>query len=77
LCLAVSFPCDLSKIIKGRPFRVHLHNGKQRHVVVGGNAGGGLINDSLASASSLPGREDVEQGGGGANGDRGARLERV
>jgi hypothetical protein len=47
--------------------------------VVGGNAGGGLINDGLASGSSLPGSPE---GGGGVsrrkgNGDRGARLERV
>jgi hypothetical protein len=44
LRLAVSFPCNSSDIIKGREFRVHLHNGEQQRVVVGGNAGGPLIN---------------------------------
>jgi hypothetical protein len=58
LCLAVSFPCDSSKAIKRGP-RVHRHNGKQRHAVVGGNAGGGLINNGLASGSSLPPRKGV------------------
>jgi hypothetical protein len=64
LCLAVSFPCNSSNIVRGRKFRVHLHNGEHQHVVVGGNAGGGLINDGLASGSSLPGRGGGEQGGG-------------
>jgi hypothetical protein len=36
LCLAVSVPCNSSNIIKGGGFRVHLHNGEQHHVVVGG-----------------------------------------
>jgi hypothetical protein len=45
LGLTVSFPCDSSKITKGRGLRVLLHNGKQQRVVVGGNAGGGLINE--------------------------------
>jgi hypothetical protein len=39
LCLAVSFPCNSSKIIKGGGFWVHLHNGEQHRVVVGGSAG--------------------------------------
>jgi hypothetical protein len=39
LCLAVSFSCNLSKIIKGSDFRVHLHNGKHQRVAVGGRAG--------------------------------------
>jgi hypothetical protein len=39
LCLAVSFPCNSSKIIKGGGFWVHLHNGKHQRVVVGGSAG--------------------------------------
>jgi hypothetical protein len=39
LCLAVSLPCTLSKIIKGGIFRVHLHNGEHQRVVVGGSAG--------------------------------------
>jgi hypothetical protein len=39
LCLAVSFPCNSSKIIKGEGFRIHLHNGEQQRVVVGGSAG--------------------------------------
>jgi hypothetical protein len=39
LCLAVSFPCNSSKIIKGGGFRVHLHNGEHHRVVVGGSAG--------------------------------------
>jgi hypothetical protein len=29
---------------------------EQQHVVAGGSAGGGLINDGLASGSSLPGK---------------------
>jgi hypothetical protein len=39
LCLAVSFPCNSSKIIKGGGFRIHLHNGEQQRLVVGGRAG--------------------------------------
>jgi hypothetical protein len=39
LCLAVSFPCNSCKIIKGGGFQVHLHNGEQQHVVGGGSAG--------------------------------------
>jgi hypothetical protein len=77
LCLAVSFPCNSSNIIKGRGFRVHLHNEEQQRVVVGGNAGGPLINDGLASISSLSGKGEVEQGGG-QRGPRGqARLSLV
>jgi hypothetical protein len=71
LCLAVSFPCNSSNIIRGREFRVHLHNGEQQHVVVGGNAGGALINDGLASGSSLPGRGRLSGGEGGQRGPRG------
>jgi hypothetical protein len=39
LCLAISFPCNSSKVGKGGGFRVHLHNGEQQRVVVGGSAG--------------------------------------
>jgi hypothetical protein len=39
LCLAVSFPCNSSKIIKGEGFWVHLHNGEKHREVVGGSAG--------------------------------------
>jgi hypothetical protein len=39
LSLAVSFPCNSSKIIKGGGFRIHLHNGEQQRVVVGSSAG--------------------------------------
>jgi hypothetical protein len=41
LCLAVSFPCNSSKIIKGGGFwiHLHLHNGEHQRVVVGGSAG--------------------------------------
>jgi hypothetical protein len=51
-----------------------IHNEEQQGAVVGGNAGGPLTNDGLASSSSLPGRGEVEQGGG-QRGPRGqARL---
>jgi hypothetical protein len=39
LRLAVSFPCNSSNIIKGEGFRVHIHNGEQQRVVIGGSAG--------------------------------------
>jgi hypothetical protein len=55
----------------------YTHNGKQQHVVVGGNAGGGLINDGLASGSSLPGSRPGRLSRGEGNGDRGTWLERI
>jgi hypothetical protein len=33
------YPCNLSKVIKGGGFQVHLHNGEQQRVVIGGSAG--------------------------------------
>jgi hypothetical protein len=67
LCLTVSFPCNSSNIIKGREFWVHLHHGEQPRVVVGGNAGGPLINDGLAIVAPSP-----EGGGGGGSRGGGA-----
>jgi hypothetical protein len=55
---------------------VYLHNGEQQRVVVGGNAGGELINDGiLLVAAPSPEGGGVEQGlreqGGGQRGPRG------
>jgi hypothetical protein len=88
LCLAVSFPCNSSKIIKGGGFRVHLHNGEQQRVVAGGSAGtkrraAAILSDfgfkaKPGAPSPLPFGE-VEQrllppllGGGRAKGQEGA-----
>jgi hypothetical protein len=87
LCLAVSFPCNSSKIIKGEGFRVHLHNGEQQRVVVGGCAGtkrraAAILSDfgfKAKPGALSPSFGEVEQrllppllGGGRAKGQEGA-----